>query len=66
MRRHRFLFWSGCENAPVKRCLCAANGINRDDQQKRFAAGVSIKNGKTAKPFAEKIKNRSSRLDKRR
>jgi len=50
----------------VKRCLCAANGINRDDQQKRFAAGVSIKNGKTAKPFAEKIKVRSSRLDKHR
>jgi len=28
--------------------------------------GRRYKNGKTAKPFAEKMKTRSSRLDKRR
>jgi len=32
------------------------NGTKRNDRQKRFAAGASIKNGKSAKPFAEKIK----------
>lgn len=42
MRRHRFLLWGDCENEPARRCFCSVNGINRNDRQKRFAAGASI------------------------
>jgi len=56
MRRHRFLLWSDREYEPARRCFCSVNGTKRNDRQKRFAAGASIKNGKSAKPFAEKIK----------